>query len=307
MAGSAMKPGPGSAIKSMTGFGTADGALGPLTWTWEVRSVNGRGLDVRMRLPPGYEGLESRIRDLCAKRLHRGSISLTLTTRRTEGGIDLKLNESALAEVMAAIAKVRAAGDVAPPTADGILAIKGVLEARETTESEAEADARIDAMMDSLGTALDALITSRRAEGERLAVIIRNQLDEVARQVAIVEVAPARSPDAIRNRLGDHVRKLLDASGHQLDPARLHQEAALLATRIDVEEELKRLSAHIEAARDLLDASEPAGRKFDFLAQEFNREANTLCSKANDAAITRAGLALKAVIDQMREQVQNLE
>jgi uncharacterized protein (TIGR00255 family) len=196
--------------------------------------------------------------------------------------------------------------DVAAPRAEALLGIKGVLEVVEPEESEAETQARNEAMLASLEQALDAMVRSRQAEGGRLKAIVLQQLEAIERLVAIIEASPSRSPEAIRQRLKEQVGRLLE-TGVGLDEARLYQEAAILATRADVEEELKRLTAHIAGARELVVSREPAGRRLDFLAQEFNREANTLCSKAADPETTRAGLELKAVIDQMREQVQNIE
>jgi uncharacterized protein (TIGR00255 family) len=293
-------------IKSMTGFARADGALGPVSWHWEVRSVNGRGLDVRLRLPPGYEALEARVREAVAKCISRGSLTVNLNVKRTEGATQIRLNEAALRQVLAAVDSLRAMTDVAAPRAEALLNIKGVLEAVEPEESEIETQARCDAMLASLDAALDAMVRSRQAEGDRLKAVVLQQLEAIERLVAVVEASPTRAPEAIRQRLKEQIARLLD-TGVGLDEGRLYQEAAILATRADVEEELKRLTAHIAGARELVASRVPAGRRLDFLAQEFNREANTLCSKASDPETTRAGLELKAVIDQMREQVQNIE
>jgi uncharacterized protein (TIGR00255 family) len=208
---------------------------------------------------------------------------------------------------MRAVEVLRARVGGPAPSAESLIGFRGLIEPAEASEDEAAAAERSQAMLASLETALDSVVQSRRAEGQRLAHVIAEQLVVVERGVAAVAASPTRNVDVIGARLAEQVQRLLAASGHTLDPARLHQEAALLATRIDVEEELKRLTAHLAAARDLLAAREPVGRKFDFLTQEFNREANTLCSKANDPQITRVGLELKAIIDQMREQVQNIE
>jgi uncharacterized protein (TIGR00255 family) len=293
-------------IKSMTGFARADGAIGPVSWHWEVRSVNGRGLDVRLRLPPGYDVIEARVREAVAKRISRGSLTVNLNVKRSEGAAQIRLNEAALKQVLAAVDTLKAMADVAAPSAEALLGVKGVLEVVEPEESEAETQARNAAMLASLGAALDAMVHSRQAEGDRLKAVVLQQLESIEKLVAIVEASPSRTPEAIRQRLKEQIARLLD-TGVGLDEGRLYQEAAMLATRADVEEELKRLTAHIAGARDLVVSREPAGRRLDFLAQEFNREANTLCSKAGDPETTRAGLELKAVIDQMREQVQNIE
>ena len=293
-------------IKSMTGFARAAGAAGPVGWHWELRSVNGRGLDIRLRVPPGFESLEPRIREAAAKRVSRGSLTVNLNVKRAHGQTEIRLNEVALKQVLAAVETLRGAAAVGPPSAEALLNVRGVLELVEPEESEAEALARNEAMLASLDAALDGMVRARADEGVHLTAIVVRQLAEIERLVDGVERSPSRSPAAVRQRLKEQVGRLLEA-GATLDEARLYQEAALLASRADVEEELKRLAAHVAAARELLESKEPAGRRLDFLAQEFNREANTLCSKAYDAEMTRAGLELKAVIDQMREQVQNIE
>jgi uncharacterized protein (TIGR00255 family) len=293
-------------IKSMTGFARTEGATGNVSWHWELRSVNGRGLDLRLRLPTGAESLEPQVREAAARHLMRGSVTISLSAENRGGTQEIRLNEPALRQVVKATERIRQLTDAAPPRADGLIAIKGVIEVVERVESAEEAGARVRAMLESLEQGLRGLVQARAAEGARLKAVLGANLDEIARLLATIEASPARQPAAIEARLKEQLGRLLDGA-NMLDPGRLHQEAVLLATRADVEEELKRLKAHIAAARELLEEPGAVGRKFDFLAQEFNREANTLCSKANDVDITRAGLALKTVIDQMREQVQNIE
>jgi uncharacterized protein (TIGR00255 family) len=296
--------------RSMTGFARAAGALGATAWSWEVRSVNGRGLDIRLRLPPGLEALEPGVRAAAAKRLARGSLSITLTLQRAGGRTEVRVNEAALGQLITLLEGIRARLGAPTPRAETLLAIKGIVEVVECEESEAETDARSAAMLASLGEALDGLVRARCAEGGRLAAVISEQLEAIARLVAAIEAAPSRSPAAIRQRLREQIARILDAgldAGVGLEESRVHQEVAMLVTRVDIAEELARLVAHIAAARELLAQPRPAGRQLDFLAQEFNREANTLCAKAGDVDTTRAGLELKVVIDQMREQVQNLE
>lgn len=294
------------AINSMTGFARADGRHEALAWTWEVRSVNGRGLDVRVRVPPGYDALELRARELTAQRMARGSITLSLAVKRAETPAAIRINEAVLQQVLDAVDRLRARTEMAPPSAASLLAIKGVLETVEPDAEQPGSEARDRAIAQTLAEALEGTRTARAAEGGRLASVVSGQLDRIERLVAVIETAPARTPDAVQRRLREQIARLVDG-GPVLDETRLYQEAVLIAARADVEEELKRLRAHVAAARDLLTAGEPVGRKLDFLAQEFNREANTLCSKSNDTDITRAGLDLKSVIDQMREQVQNIE
>lgn len=293
-------------INSMTGFARAESSLGTVRWHWEVRSVNGRGLDVRVRLPSGYEALEPMIREAVANQLVRGNVTVSLSADRREGGQAIRLNETALAEVVKAADRIRELTGCALPRADGLIGIRGVLEVNEIEEEAEESGARMEAMLDHLRDVLAALVRARTAEGQRLHEVLGAHLFEIERLVKQIEKSPARTPAALTARLKEQVARLVE-TGNGLDPERLHQEAVLLATRSDVEEELKRLSAHIGAARELLEGDGAVGRKFDFLAQEFNREANTVCSKSNDVEITRAGLALKTVIDQMREQVQNIE
>ena len=294
------------ALNSMTGFARADGSCKGVRWFWEVRSVNGRGLDVRMRLPPGYDGLEPKVREAAAKRFARGSLTVNLNAQREASGIEVRINEAALAQVLRAVEEVRRLTGAPPPSADGLLSLRGVLDIADATDSDGlDPDLAANLLL-SLEAALDALVAARAEEGQKLTRVLAAQVDEIERLTRLVQAAPSRQPDAIRARLADQVARLVGASP-VLDPARLHQEAVLIATRSDVEEELQRLTAHVASARSLFTESGPAGRKLDFLAQEFNREANTLTSKAIDVDISRAGLALKTVIDQMREQVQNIE
>ncbi len=290
----------------MTGFGGDEGRHQAVAWRWDLRSVNSRGLDVRLRLPPGFDALEPRLRERIGAALTRGSVSVSLNVTREDGGADLRINEAALAKVLAIAERVRANGNFAPMSVEGLLSLRGVLEVAEGVETEETAEARLAAMLASFDRALGQLVESRRAEGRRLAPVIEEQLASISGLVETIAASPGRSPDAIRARLKEQVARLLDAAT-PLDETRLHQEAALLAVKADVEEELQRLRAHVASAREMMVGGKPAGRRLDFLAQEFNREANTTCSKANDIETTRAGLALKAVIEQMREQIQNIE
>lgn len=293
-------------LKSMTGFARADGAQGQTRWHWEVRSVNGRGLDLRLKLPPGYEVLEPRVREVAGKRLTRGNVSIMLNVRREEAVTQIRLNADMLQQVLTAAERVRVAVGGGSASVDSLLGVKGVLEIVEVDETEEEAEARNRAMLASFDSALEGILGARAAEGARLRPVLLDLLSAIERIAHAIAASPARSPEAIRVRLSEQVAKLLDASS-TFDETRLHQEAVLLATRADIEEELQRLQVHVAAARELLDTDEPVGRRLDFLSQEFNREANTLCSKANDGEITRMGLQLKALIEQMREQIQNIE
>jgi uncharacterized protein (TIGR00255 family) len=290
-----------AAVQSMTGFAAVDRELGTLACQLEARSVNARSLDVRVRLPSGHERHEPAVRRQVSAVFRRGTITIGVTLRRSEAGGRYVVNHDQLAAYLDAIQKLAASGAVAAPRADGLLALKGVVEnAADAAEEIAEED---------LAAAVDALLTAlagnRIAEGERIVPLIRDQLAAMDRLREAIDAHPERSPAAIKERLGRQIAELL--SGQGLSEERLHQEAALMATRADVREELDRLAAHTAAARALLDEGGPVGRKLDFLAQELNRETNTICAKAPHHGVTALGLELKAAVEQMREQVQNLE
>lgn len=294
------------ALSSMTGFGRATGENEQWRWAWEVRSVNGRGLDVRTRIPVPFDGLETQVRTAIQRRLKRGSVSVTLTLKRLAGATGVEVNDDVLAAVLQAADRIRKSCDATPPSVDGLLALKGVLETVEHADNEADQSETTAAMLKDLDAALEQLLAARVSEGEKLFQIITAKIAEIADLTASVANSPARHPDAIRARIKEQVARLLEP-GAGLDETRLHQEAVLLATRSDIEEEIKRLDAHVAAAKALLQETGPVGRQFDFLAQELNREANTVCSKAGSNDISKAGLGLKTAIDQMREQVQNIE
>ena len=293
-------------IRSMTGFARDDGSVGRYTWFWEVRTVNGKGRDIRVRLSPGYDGLESQCRSLVAACIIRGNCNLTLKVERITGDQELKLNEVALKQVARAIRKTEMFIDAAEPTIDGILGLRGVLEVSEPEHSESELKELHGAVLASLEKALDSLQNAREDEGRHLFDAVASYVDKIEHSVGLIEQSESRTVKAIKARLHEQVQKLLD-SDLKLGDERLHQEAVLLATKADLEEEVVRLKAHIASARNLLQENGAVGRKLDFLTQEFNREANTICSKSNAIDVTNAGLELKAVIDQMKEQVQNIE
>lgn len=293
-------------ISSMTGFGRAAGTAGVWTYLWEMRAVNGKGLDVRMRLPSGMDQLEQQVRTLAARVLKRGNVQVSLQLACEEPSVELRINPNALFAAVAAAQEVSdAMGE--PVSADAVLAMRGVVEA-VSVEADPEAVAARDTeLLKAAEVAIEALAANRREEGVRLASVVSGQLDRIEALTAEAAANPSRTPEAIQARLAQQVERLTGASP-ALDPDRLHQEAMLLAVKADIQEEIDRLRSHVEAARELLAAEgEPVGRKFDFLAQEFNREANTLCSKSSDTALTRIGLELKNTIDQLREQVQNIE
>jgi uncharacterized protein (TIGR00255 family) len=294
------------ALVSMTGFADAQGAREGLRWRWEAKSVNGRGLDLRLRLPPGLDGVEAAARVLAGERFRRGSIQATLTMETSEAARGLRVDAAALASAVRLAQEVAAETGLAPARVDGLLALKGVIVQDDAAPADEVSRAARDAgILETLATALDALSKARRNEGAKLAALLEGQMSEIERLVAEASSLAATQPASLRDRLASQLRELL--AGGTVSEERLAQEVALLALRADVREELDRLRAHVQEARALFASGEAAGRKLDFLAQEFNREANTLCSKSADIQLTRTGLALKAVIDQFREQAQNVE
>ena len=293
-------------LTSMTGFAREQGQFNSLTWVWELKSVNGKALELRFRLPPGFDGLEAPARAAATAGLKRGNVQIGLAVNAVAAGNNLRVNTALLEQLLPIAESLRDRLGAGPIQAENLLALRGVLEAEESTLDEEALKARDAALLASFAKALAQLSTARAGEGSRLAAVVGSQLDRIEELTQAARNNPSRSVEAIRARLADQVAKLVQQS-ESFDPQRLHQEAILLATRADIQEELDRLASHISAARALLTSAEPVGRKFDFLAQEFNREANTLCSKANDPSLTMIGLDLKTVIDQMREQVQNIE
>lgn len=294
------------ALASMTGFARADGTAGAVTWSWEVKSVNAKGLDVKLRLAPGLDAIEAAARSMIAARLARGSVFANLAVKREAVVTRVRVNEEVLAQVLEAVRVISSRVDARAPSIDGLLALRGLVETEEEEET-AEARAALEAaVLAGLEQALDGLTAMRRQEGAELGRILGQRLDEIAALSRAAEDNPARRPEAIRARLAESLAALLEP-GRGFDPDRLHQEALLMAAKADIREELDRLAAHVAAARKLLADGGAVGRRLDFLAQEFNRETNTLCSKANDVSLTAIGLELKAVVEQFREQVQNLE
>jgi uncharacterized protein (TIGR00255 family) len=289
-------------IASMTGFARAAGTSGAVQWAWEVRSVNGRGLDVRIRVPAGFDGLGETARTALQKTLSRGQCQLTLTLTKPEQAARVRINEGLLASLAQAVARVPVPAGVAPATLDGLLGVRGVIEVEDEAGAETEILARD--LAEGVVRVVADLVEARRAEGRQLAEVVTAQVDRIATLTQAAEDNPARKPEAVRARLAAAIEAL---GGTKLDPDRLHQEAMLLAGKADVREELDRLHAHVASARELLAAGGAIGRRLDFLAQEFGREANTLCAKANDISLSRIGLDLKAVVEQFREQVQNIE
>jgi uncharacterized protein (TIGR00255 family) len=293
-------------IVSMTGFAEAQGGREGARWRWEVKSVNGRSLDLRLRLPPGFDSIEAAARMLAGDRFKRGNVQASLTFEAASGARGLRIDAAALASAVKIAKEIAAETGLRPASIDGLLALKGVIVQDDILETDAHEHADRDAaVLESLVVAFDALARARAGEGAKLAVLLEAQIAEIARLTEAAGAASATQPAALRERLKQQIADLL-APG-TFSPERLEQEIALLAVRADIREELDRLKAHVEEARRLLASGEAVGRKLDFLAQEFNREANTLCSKSSDVALTRIGLDLKAVIDQFREQAMNVE
>jgi uncharacterized protein (TIGR00255 family) len=294
------------ALSSMTGFARGHGVSGAYAWAWEVKSVNGKGLDVRLRLPSGWDAVEAPVRALASSRLARGSIQASLTVERTGVVPVVRVNAPVLEAVLATLRELAGRIDASPPSLDGLLALKGVIEvgdAEEREEERRDAEAAATAGFAEVLTALDEM---RQREGAVLGRLLTARLNEISALAQRAELAPGRRPESIRQRLAEHVATLL-AQSDRFDPDRLHQEAILIAVKADVREELDRLAAHVAQAQLLVDQGGPIGRRLDFLAQELNREANTLCAKANDVELTNIGLELKAAVEQFREQVQNVE
>ncbi len=293
-------------LSSMTGFARAQGAQGSWRWHWEVRSVNARGLDVRVRVPEGFESLEQPARVLANDRFARGGITASLTLDADPARGAIRVNKDALLQVLAALKDLEGLVQAEPARLDGILALRGVIDTQPPLLSEAELAARDAAVLTTLAAAFDELTTARKEEGARLEAILRHHTDRMTDLVAQSEQLAATQPEQLRARLKaavDDLLKLRTGVGED----RLAQEVALLLVKADVREEIDRLKSHLAQARGLFASSGAQGRRLDFLAQELNREANTLCSKSSDKELTRIGLDLKAVIDQLREQVQNVE
>ncbi|MEA1674935.1 YicC/YloC family endoribonuclease [Nitrospirillum sp. BR 11163] len=289
----------------MTGFARAEGAAGGASWIVEVKSVNGRALDLRTRQPSGFDAIEALARAEVNRLIRRGNVTLNLTVNRTATTAPLRLNRELLAQVLELAREIEGAG-AAPPRLDALLSVRGVIDTGEETEQPEERAELEAAIGKTVTQAILALASARAAEGARLHAVLTGHLDEIASLTEAAASTAALQPATLRDKLKTQVQALLEAVP-ALPEERLAQEAALLIAKADVREELDRLRAHIAQARDMLAEGAAVGRRLDFLCQEFNREANTLCSKSADVELTRIGLSLKATIEQFREQVQNIE
>ena len=293
-------------LTSMTGFARAAGARGPWRWTVELKCVNAKGLDLRLRIPQGFDRIEGEARARLTKALARGTCFATISAQREGATSQARVDAAALASIISAAREAAEAAGLAPPTMDGVLAVRGVIEIVEASDDEATLGPACAGALSSLDAAIAALTVARRGEGAALATILSERLSAIAGLVQAADDNPARKPEAVRARLAQSIAALMESS-RGFDENRLHHEAILLAAKADVREELDRLKTHVAAARALIAEGGAVGRRLDFLAQELGREANTLCAKANDVSLTAQGLELRAQIEQLREQVQNIE
>jgi uncharacterized protein (TIGR00255 family) len=293
-------------LSSMTGFARSQGLSAPYAWTWEVKSVNAKSLDLRLRLPAGWDAIEIPVRARAAEKLARGALQAGLSVAREGVAPVVRVNEGVLEAVLTTMRNLTGRVDAEPPRLDGILGVKGVIEVVDAQEQEDERRDAEAAVLAGFEAALAGLVQMRRDEGTAIGSLLSERLREIAALVERAHAAPGRRPEAIKQRLSEQLAVLLDSNA-RLDADRLYQEAILLATKADVREELDRLNAHVGQARKLLAGGGSIGRRLDFLAQELHRESNTLCAKSNDVELTNVGLELKTVVEQFREQVQNLE
>jgi uncharacterized protein (TIGR00255 family) len=294
------------ALSSMTGFARSHGASGPYAFEWELKSVNAKGFDLRTRLPSGWDDIEATVRKRSGEVLSRGTVYANLTVKRSNSASVVRINEEVLGSVLRVAADLSCRIDAVAPSIDGLLSIKGVLEIVEPETDETEEQAAKAAVAMAFEEALRSLIDMRKREGIVLGQILSQRMNEIERLAGQAEAAPGRKPEAVKARLAEQIAALLDTSD-RFDQDRLNQEAILIAAKADIREELDRIASHISQARELIGKGGSVGRRLDFLAQEFNREVNTCCSKSNDLELTNTGLEMKNVVEQFREQVQNLE
>jgi uncharacterized protein (TIGR00255 family) len=294
------------ALSSMTGFARSHGASGPYAFEWELKSVNAKGFDLRMRLPPGWDELETLAKKRAGEVLSRGTVYANLNVKRTNAASTVRVNEDVLASIVKVASQIAGKIDAVAPSVDGLLSIKGVIEIVEPESDEAEDQAARAAAAAAFDEALANLVAMRRREGTALAQILIQRMDEIEVLAQKAEAAPGRKPEAIRARLAEQIATLMESSD-RFDADRLTQEALLIAAKADIREELDRIASHVSQVREMIGKGGPVGRRLDFLAQEFNREVNTCCSKSNDIELTNTGLEMKNVVEQFREQVQNLE
>lgn len=292
-------------LQSMTGFARSQGQFEDTAWVWEMRSVNGKGLDLRLRVPSGFEAVETAARSLLAKYFKRGNIQISLSITQSATAAIPYINQEAVGALLDAAKNLQAKVGGELPTASELMTMRGVVELGEKELDEDTKAKRNKAILESLQDAASSLVAMRLSEGEAIAKVLKEQIARISELHSAIEANEARSPEAIKVQLKAQVDKLVENT--EFDEQRLYQEAALLAAKADLQEELDRLVVHVKAAQDLLASEGPVGRRLDFLAQEFNRECNTICSKSNSAEVTSIGLDMKLIIDQFREQLQNME
>ncbi len=294
-------------LRSMTGFARASAHAEGASWSWELKSVNAKGFDLRLRLPPGLEAIDAEARRMIGTVIVRGTVHASLDLVRPERPAAVKLNHAMIESLAKSLGSAAASAGLAPPSIDAILGIRGVVEITEA-EADPESVARLsEALLRSLEDAILALCSSRQEEGDAIEAILKEKIEAIGALTRAADALPSRGPEAVKARLRRQIEELFEASAEQLDPQRLHHEAMLLVVKADIREELDRLKAHEAQAEELLARGGTIGRRLDFLAQELSREVNTLCAKSNDVALTAIGLDLKTLVEQFREQVQNVE
>jgi len=294
------------ALQSMTGFSRQEGQGLNANWVWELRSVNGKSLDLRFRLPTGFDSLETQFKKIAAKHIARGNVQIQLQIERDGGGSVPSFNEKAFDAALEIAERAAKRSHLPMPGIESLLAVKGVIELTEEEVDEETVAKRQDLIIADFEVAIAALAKARLQEGEAIARVLTDQVGRIDDLLTAIKSDPSRSAEAIAARLSEQIAQLVDPT-NTVDLQRVHQEAAILAVKADLQEEIDRLDAHISSARALLTEEGAVGRKLDFLAQEFNRECNTICSKSNAPAVTKAGLEMKVIIDQFREQIQNLQ
>lgn len=293
-------------LSSMTGFGRAQGQFENHTWVWEIRSVNGKGLDVRMRIPPGLDAFDQFVKTTLKAELSRGNVNVSLQLQKDNKEADVKINEQALDKLISAAKDAAKKHDLPMPSIDSLLAIRDIVEVTDMEDGEDFLKEVDEALKASFKEAVEAIKKSRSDEGAATFKMLSDILNDVECLLKEGEEIASKQPGALKQKFEEKVSALFD-NKQGVDEERIVQEIVILATKADVKEETDRLHAHIDSARKLMDESGPVGRKLDFLTQEFNRETNTLCSKSSDITLTNIGLSLKTAIDQFREQVQNVE
>ena len=294
------------ALSSMTGFARSSGASGPYTFEWELKSVNAKGFDLRLRLPSGWDELEAFAKKRAGEVLSRGTVYANLNVKRANAVSTIRINDDVLNSIVKVAGQLVSKIDAVAPSIDGLLGIKGVIEVVEPESNKEEDKAAKDAASVAFEQALADLVEMRRREGVTLGQILNQRMDEIEKLAKRAQAAPGRKPEAIKARLAEQIAALLETSD-RFDADRLSQEAIMIAAKADIREELDRIASHVAKAREMIGKGGPVGRRLDFLAQEFNREVNTCCSKSNDLELTNTGLEMKNVVEQFREQVQNLE